>query len=195
MALITIYSGGLRSGKSQAAKGEASTSPLRLWIVPTAKNQNPLITAIPYMVGSSEYLFHLRSELEKNKELRLVYDRSIGPEVLFRHLLLLDGVVFIFDDLPGIFPTDLEQEAFFMFIVTIRHQESRIIITTQRYYAQVPKNVRSIVEALYQVGPFNNDEDSRKYYGITNTNIYGTFDEFNQAIKNNPKYALFPIIQ
>lgn len=195
MALITVFTGGLKSGKSQAAKGDATASPLRLWIVPTSKNQNPLISNIPFMRGTADFLPHLQEELNKHKEMRLVYDRSLGPEILFKALLALDGVVFIFDDLPAIFPTDFEQDQFFMFIVTIRHQESRIIITTQRFYAGVPKNVRAIVEALYQVGPFNNDEESRKYYGITNTNQYGTFGEFNEAIKSNPKYILFPIIQ
>jgi hypothetical protein len=195
LALITVYTGGLKSGKSQAAKGDADTSPLRLWIVPTSKNQNPLISNIPFMRGTDKFLPHLKEQLEQNKEMRLVYDRSLGSEILFKSLLSLDGVVFIFDDLPAIFPTDYEQDQFFMFVVTIRHQESRIIITTQRFIAGVPKSVREIVEALYQVGPFNNDEESRKLYGRTNTNQYGTFDEFNQAIKNNPKYGLFPIIQ
>jgi hypothetical protein len=194
LALITVYTGGLKSGKSQAAMGDAKASPLRLWIVPTSKNQNPLISSIPFMRGTEQFLPHLKEELEKHKEMRLVYDRQLGAESLFQTLLTLDGVVFIFDDLPAIFPTDLEQEQFFMFIVTIRHQESRVVITTQRFIAGVPKNVRAIVEALYQVGPFNNDEEARKYYGVTNTNQYGSFEEFNQALKNNPQYALFPII-
>jgi hypothetical protein len=194
LALITVYTGGLKSGKSQAAMGDASTSPQRLWIVPTSKNQNPKISGIPFMRGTAEFLPYLKEELEKYKELRLVYDRQLGYEKLFEALLSLDGVVFIFDDLPAIFPTDLEKDAFFMFIVTIRHQEARVVITTQRFVAGVPKSVREIVEALYQVGPFNNDEESRKYYGITNTNLYGSFNEFNEAIKNNPRYVLFPII-
>lgn len=194
MALITVYSGGLKSGKSQAAKGDADRSPLRLWIVPTPKNQNPLISNIPYMLGTEDRLTHLEEELQKEKEMRLVYDRELGPQILFKKLLELDGVVFVFDDLPGLFPEETEQKFFFQFIVTIRHQESRIVITSQRYFSQVPKNVRAIVEALYQVGPFNNEEESRDLYGITNTNEYGTFKEFSEALKNNPKYHLFPII-
>jgi len=195
MAFISIYSGGLASGKSHAAREDAKSSPsLVLWIVPTSHNKNPDITAIPFMMGIPERLKFIQKELSTRKEMRLVYDRASGGVLLFDELLKLQNVTFIFDDFPALLPSKEEQDSFEAFLSTIRHQNSRVILTTQRVKGEVSPFVRSIMERLHQVSALNNTDEAMTLYRWTNTNTYGTFKEFNEAIKINPKYGLFPVV-
>lgn len=189
---ITCFVGPLKSGKTQTALKIAKQSGLPVVVVvPTPKTKNDDLKKIPFVVlsrlkGRENFLKEKAAEMGV---VRLVISRDEGKldlELLWK-VLDFDKAFLIFDDFPALFPFEKEKGNFAAWASLVRHNNLYIVLTTQRFFGEVPPFIRSIVGSIFVIGPLNNKEDAHDLRGQSNRNDCPTVKEFCEKLaKNNP---------
>lgn len=169
------------SGKTTRALQDVASHP-RL-IVYSPGTSNPLLTALPYIYDTQEYLKDAGTYLQKHPRIRI--EKKANPSQTFKLLATLRGFSIVLDDVAALKTHPQERSDFDGFIRTVRYNGNRVIITTHRANKDLSPLVRTVGTSFYYVGPGTRSQrELLTLYDLTNFPI--SFPDFCRGITQNP---------
>lgn len=190
MNLIKVYAGGLGSGKTTAALGDAS--PRAVLFAPDARNANPQVRSLKWVPVDLLQPRHLPELRKKYKRFRVIFPPGTASRISDFTGEGWAGYTFIFDDFPKMFIDRAELRAFSAWCVDVRHRGCQVIITSQSIPGVLPPLVRNVLaDTLVQVGPVYSREEAWHLFNLGGGAKHPNFKSFYQAISTNPKFHKF----